>query len=259
MAVSVSPSDTINRKSRQDIKLMRVAGRIVAEVHALMREHAKPGITTLELDQLAEQHILSNDAIPTFKGYYGFPATICASVNEEVVHGIPSKERVLQEGDVISVDVGATYRGMVADAALTVPVGQVDSKVLKLLEATEESLMAAISKAVAGNHLEEISGAVEDVNAQYGYGLVRNYGGHSVGYKLHEEPFIHNYRTGNPGPVLKEGNTLAIEPMFILEGDDVVTLDDQWTVVSASGLPAAHFEHTVLVTSGEPELLTRLS
>ena len=259
MAVSVQTSDSINRKSRQDIKLMRVAGRIVAEVHALCREFAKPGVTTLELDQRAEELITKSGATPTFKGYHGFPATICASVNEEVVHGIPSESMVLKEGDVISVDVGATYRGMVADAALTIPVGDVDEKVLALLAATEESLMAAIEMVRPGNYLEDVSGAVEDVNTKTPYGLVRQYGGHSVGYKLHEEPFIHNYRTGERGPQLQPGNTLAIEPMFTMEGDEVVTLDDQWTVVTVNGLPAAHFEHTVLVTQDEPDILTRLS
>ena len=159
----------------------------------------------------------------------------------------------------ISVDVGATYRGMVADAALTIPVGQVDEKVLKLLEATETALYAAIAKAVAGNHLEDISGAVEDTNKNYGYGLVKQYGGHSVGFQLHEEPFIHNYRTGNPGPILKVGNCLAIEPMLNLGSDEVYTLDDEWTVVTKDGLPSAHFEHTITITEGEADILTRLA
>jgi methionyl aminopeptidase len=259
MAVSVNASDSINRKSRNDIKIMRISGRIVAEVHALMREHVRPGISTGELDAIAEAHIRKSGALPTFKGYHGFPATICASVNEEVVHGIPSNQRILNEGDVISVDVGATYRGMVADAALTLPVGTVDAKVLKLLEATHEGLMAAILMVREGKHLEDVSGAVEDVCAQYSYGLVREYGGHSVGYKLHEEPFIHNYRTGVKGPILKQGNCLAIEPMFNLGGEGVQTLGDEWTVVTKDGLPSAHFEHTVLVTEGDPEILTLLA
>lgn len=259
MAVSVNTSDTINRKSRNDIKLMRIAGRIVAEVHALMREHAKPGVSTWELDQLAEQHILKSGAIPTFKGYHGFPATICASVNEQVVHGIPRKDKILQEGDVISVDVGATYRAMVADAALTIPVGTVDAKVLTLLAATEEALMAAIAKAVEGNYLEDVSGAVEDTNKKYNFGLVKQYGGHSVGFKLHEEPFIHNFRPGVRGPRLVSGNCLAIEPMLNLGTDEVMTLDDEWTVVTVDGLPSAHFEHTVVVGEGEADILTRLA
>lgn len=259
MAVSVNTSDTISRKSRNDIKIMRKAGQIVAEVHALMREHAKPGISTLELDEIAENHVRKSGALPTFKGYYGFPATICASVNEQVVHGIPNKETVLKEGDVISVDVGATYRGMIADAALTIPVGEVDEKVLLLLKATEEALYAAIAEAVAGNYLEDVSGAVEDTNKAYGFGLVKQYGGHSVGFQLHEEPFIHNYRTGTKGPQLRVGNTIAIEPMLNLGSDQVHTLDDEWTVVTDDGLPSAHFEHTIAVTEGEADILTKLA
>lgn len=259
MAVSVNSSGTINRKSRHDLQLMKKAGQIVAEVHALMREHVCPGISTLELDAIAEAHIRNSGALPTFKGYHGFPATICASVNEEVVHGIPRANKILQEGDVISVDVGATFRGMVADAALTIPVGVVDEKVLKLLAATEEALMAAVAKVVAGNYLEDVSGAVEDVNTQYGYGLVRQYGGHSVGFKLHEEPFIHNYRTGERGPILQVGNCLAIEPMFNLGTEEVHTLGDDWTVVTVDGLPSAHFEHTVSCTEAGPEIFTRLA
>jgi methionyl aminopeptidase len=238
---------------------MRGAGKIVAEVHALMRETVKPGITTWELDEIAEAYIRKNGALPTFKGYYGFPATLCTSINEEVVHGIPSKERVLKDGDVISLDVGATYRGMVADSAQTLAVGEVTPEVRQLLKATEESLFAAIAQMRDGRFLEDVSGAVEDVCKQYGYGLVRNYGGHGVGHRLHEEPFVHNYRTGVQGPQLKPGVCLAIEPMFNLGGDDVHTLDDQWTVVTNDGLPSAHFEHTVVVTDGEPEILTLLS
>jgi methionyl aminopeptidase len=259
MAVSVNTSDTISRKSRNDIKLMRKAGQLVAEVHMLMRELSKPGVSTWELDEKAEALIRKGGGLPTFKGYHGFPATICASVNDQVVHGIPNKDQILQEGDVISVDVGATVRGMVADAALTIAVGKVDPAVLKLLEATEEALMAAIAQAVAGNYLEDVSGAVEDTNKKYNYGLVKQYGGHSVGFQLHEEPFIHNYRTGVRGPQLQVGNCLAIEPMLTLGSDAVHTLEDDWTVVTDDGLPSAHFEHTIAVTEGEAEILTRLA
>jgi methionyl aminopeptidase len=258
MAVSVNHSNKISRKSRHDIKLMRKAGQIVAEVHALCREHAKAGVTTAFLDRMAEEHIRKSGASPTFKGYHGFPFTICASVNEQVVHGFPSETQILKEGDVISVDVGATYQGMVADAALTIAVGEISADVQRLLDCTEKALYNAIAKARSGNFLEDVSGAVEDTNLEYGFGLVKQYGGHSVGYVLHEEPFIHNYRSGNRGPELKSGNCLAIEPMFTMGSDEVYTLEDQWTVVTKDGLPAAHFEHTVAITDGEADILTRL-
>lgn len=259
MAVHVNTSDKISKKSRHDIRLMREAGRIVAEVHALVRENAKPGVSTWELDQLAEAHILKSKALPTFKGYHGFPNTICASVNEQVVHGIPSKERILNEGDILSLDVGATFQGMVADAACTIMVGEVSADVRRLVLATEEALYAAIAQARAGNHLQDVSGAVEDTNLKYGFGLVKEYGGHSVGFKLHEEPFIHNYRTGVPGPLLQAGNCLAIEPMYCMGTDKVITLADKWTVVTSDGSPSAHFEHTIVVTDGEADILTRLA
>jgi methionyl aminopeptidase len=249
---------TVDRKSRHEISLMRRSGQIVAEVHALVRENLRPGVTTKQLDELAEAHIRKSGALPTFKGYYDFPATLCTSVNDEVVHGIPSDQRVLQEGDVISVDVGATYKGMIADAAFTAGVGEISEELQKLLDATKEGLFAAIDKMRDGNHLEDVSGAVEDVCLRYGYGLVRNYGGHGVGRKLHEEPFLHNFRTGQRGPVLKPGSILAIEPMFNLGGDDVYTADDGWTVLTTDHLPSAHFEHTVVVTEDEPEILTML-
>lgn len=251
-------SATVDRKSRHEISLMKKAGRIVAEVHALVRENLRPGITTKELDVLAEEHIRKSGALPTFQGYYGFPATLCTSVNDEVVHGIPNESRVLNEGDVISVDVGATYKGMIADAAFTAGVGEISGDLQKLLDATKESLFAAIAMMRDGNHLEDVSGAVEDVNKKYGYGLVRNYGGHGVGRKLHEEPFVHNFRTGQLGPVLRPGSVLAIEPMFNLGGDDVYTAEDGWTVLTTDHLPSAHFEHTVVVTEGDPDILTIL-
>lgn len=252
-------SKPINRKSRHDIRLMRKAGQIVAEVHALVKENIHPGVTTLELDEKAEAYIRKCGAQPTFKGMYGFPNTLCTSINDEVVHGIPSTERVLEEGDVISVDVGATYKGLIADAAFTAPVGNVDEDVMKLLAATEEGLWAAIDKMRAGNHLEDLGAAVEDVCNKYGYGLITNYGGHSVGHQLHEEPFVHNCRTGNQGPELLPGVTLAIEPMFNLGTAEVYTDDDEWTVRTKDGKPSAHFEHSILVTEGDPEPLTRLA
>jgi len=250
-------SKDINRKSREELKLMRKAGRIVAEVHALVREAIRPGISTAELDALAEDHIRKAGALPTFKGYYDYPATLCTSINDEVVHGIPNPTRILKEGDIISIDVGATYRGLIADAAFTAGVGNVDPKVVQLMDATRACLMAAVAQVIPGNYLEDVSGAVEDANT-HGFGLVRNYGGHSVGRKLHEEPFIHNFRTGERGPLLRVGNTLAIEPMLNLGTDEVFTEDDKWTVTTVDHLPSAHFEHTVACTEEGPVILTAL-
>ncbi|MBK8189370.1 MAG: type I methionyl aminopeptidase [Vampirovibrionales bacterium] len=252
------PLAVVDRKSRHEISLMRRAGQIVAEVHALTREALKPGVSTLDLDVIAEAHIRKSGALPTFKGYHGFPATLCTSINDEVVHGIPNAERRLQEGDVISIDVGATYKGMIADAAYTAGVGAISADCQRLLAATEESLMAAIEQMRDGRCLEDVSGAVEDVCLKYGFGLVRNYGGHAVGRQLHEEPFVHNFRTGERGPLLRPGSILAIEPMFNLGGDDVYTAGDKWTVLTCDHLPSAHFEHTVVVTEADPEILTRL-
>jgi methionyl aminopeptidase len=251
-------AERIDRKSRHEINLIRSAAKINAETHVEVSRHIKPGISTQELNDIAEAYIRKAGGIPTFLGLYGFPGTLCISVNDEIVHGIPRTDKILQEGDVVSVDCGTTYRSMVSDSAVTWPVGAISPDLEKLLKATEESLMAGISKMIAGNHIEDISGAIEDVCLQYGYGLVRNYGGHGVGRKPHEPPFIHNYRIGERGPRLEEGNVLAIEPMFNLGGDDVYTAEDEWTVITKDHLPSAHFEHTVVVTKGEPEILTLL-
>lgn len=246
----------VAKKSREEIKLMKVAGSIVAKVHKEMKNIIKPGVSTYELDKIAEEIIRDNKAIPTFKGYNGFPASICASINEEVVHGIPNKERILKEGDVISIDVGATFHGLVGDGAWTYPVGVIDPKVQKLLEYTERALFAGISKMIEGNVLDDVSGAVEDVANEGKYGIVRQYGGHGVGHNMHEEPFLFNYRVGNKLK-LKTGNVIAIEPMLNLGCDDVVVLDDEWTVITKDKMPSAHFEHTVMVGDVEPLILTK--
>jgi methionyl aminopeptidase len=248
----------IKTKSRHDINMMTAAGQIVGEVLQLLSETVKPGMSTLELDDIAEAYIRKNGALPTFKGYYDFPKTVCISVNEEVVHGIPSADKILKDGDIISLDCGATYKGLIADSARTVGVGTITPELEKLLAATKESLYAAIAQMVAGNILDNVSGAVEDVCKKYGYGLVREYGGHSVGHKLHEEPFVSNFRTGKQPQILKPGNTLAIEPMFNLGTEEVFTGPDNWTVITKDHLPSAHFEHTVLVTDGEPQILTEI-
>ena len=251
-------SERIDRKSRHEISLIRAAAKINAETHVMVRDAIRPGISTQELNDIAEAHIRKSGGIPTFKGLYGFPATLCISVNDEVVHGIPNPNKILQDGDVVSIDCGTTYKGMVSDSAVTWAVGTVSKDLKQLLKATEEGLLAGIAQMVPGNYLEDISGAIEDVCLKYGYGMVRNYGGHGVGRKPHEAPFIHNFRTGERGPRLEEGNVLAIEPMFNLGGDDVYTAEDEWTVITKDHLPSAHFEHTVVVTKGEPEILTIL-
>jgi len=244
---------------------MRTAGSIVAEVLAEMRNVVKPGITTWELDEIAYKIITKNKAIPTFKGYPGlpgfpaFPASICASVNQEVVHGIPSKDVVLKEGDIISIDVGATYKGMVGDSAITIGVGEISEDLKMLLETTNQALYDAIDKMRAGNHLQDVSAAIEDRALSKGLGIVKQYGGHGVGSSMHEDPFLFNYRTGDPGPLLKPGIAIAIEPMFNLGTGEVHMLSDGWTVVTNDGKPSAHFEHTVVVTDGEPEILTNPS
>lgn len=248
---------SIIRKSRDEIKLMKEAGSVVALVHQEMKNVIKPGVSTKYLDNIAYQIIKDHKCEPTFLGYHGFPGTICASVNEEVVHGIPSDEIVLKDGDIISVDVGATYRGLVGDGAWTYPVGDISDDCKKLLKATEESLMAAISKVKNGILLDEISGAVEDVAHNYKLGIVRQYGGHGVGRNMHEEPFIFNYRVNNK-TVLKSGMTLAIEPMLNLGVDEVYVLEDDWTVVTKDHMPSAHFEHSIVITDDGCEILTKL-
>ncbi|OGI24183.1 MAG: type I methionyl aminopeptidase [Candidatus Melainabacteria bacterium RIFOXYA12_FULL_32_12] len=246
----------INRKSRYEISLMNSAGSIVAEVLQQLRSTVKPGITTAELDTIAENIIRKNNAIPAFKGYHGFPGTICASINEQVVHGIPSDSIILKEGDIISLDVGATYKGMVGDSAITVGVGSISKELEQLIEVTKQALYDAIEKMQPGNHLQDISGAIEDRANQYGYGIVKQYGGHGIGRNMHEEPFVFNYRTGDLGPILKPGMVMALEPMFNLGTGDVHTLSDNWTVVTNDDKHSAHYEHTVLISEDGPQILT---
>lgn len=247
----------INRKSRDDIKRMRHAGHIVALVHQEMKRVIESGISTKELDSIAYNVIKQNRAIPTFLGYNGFPASICASINEQVVHGIPHEDVILKEGDIISVDVGATYGGFVGDSAWTYPVGKVSPEVEHLLKVTEEGLYAGVAKMRDGNVLDDISSAVEAVANREKLGIVRQYGGHGVGRQMHEEPFLFNYSVGDK-TLIRSGMAIAIEPMFNLGVDDVVVADDQWTVSTADKKPSAHFEHTVIATDNEPIITTRL-
>ena len=247
----------INRKSKDETKKMRHAGHIVALVHKKMREVIEPGISTKELDDIAFHIIKENRAIPTFLGYNGFPGSICASINEQVVHGIPNENVKVKEGDIISIDVGATYAGMVGDGAWTYPVGKISPEVQKLLTTTEEALFAGINQMRAGNILDDISRAIDGVANREKYGIVRQYGGHGVGHNMHEDPFLFNYSVGDK-TLLKQGYAIAIEPMLNLGCDDVVVADDEWTVSTKDGKPSAHFEHTVMVTDGEPLIITQL-
>lgn len=247
----------IKRKSREEIKLMRHAGHIVALVHQKMKEVVEPGISTKELDNIAMKIIKENRAIPTFLGYSGFPASICTSINEKVVHGIPSEKEILKDGDIIAIDVGATYRGLVGDSAWSYTVGNVSDDIKRLMKATEESLYAGIEKMIPGNVLDDISGAVEDVALKYGYGIVRQYGGHGVGHTMHEEPFLYNYRVGDK-TLIKSGYAIAIEPMLNMGGDEVSVGADEWTVSTVDKKPSAHFEHTVVATDDGPQIMTKI-
>lgn len=247
----------INRKSRDEIKRMKHAGHIVALVHQKMKEVIEPGISTKELDSIAYSIIKHERAIPTFLGYHGFPGSICASINEQVVHGIPHEDVKVKVGDIISIDVGATYAGMVGDGAWTYPVGDVSDDVKRLLKTTEEALFAGISQMKAGNVLDDISGAVEDVANREKMGIVRQYGGHGVGHNMHEDPFLFNYRVGDR-TLIKQGYVIAIEPMLNSGCDDVVVADDEWTVSTKDGKPSAHFEHTVLAGEEGPVIITQL-
>ena len=247
----------INRKSRDEIKKMMRAGEIVALVHQEMKRIIEPGINAKELDDAAVRIIKENKAVPTFLGYDGFPASICASVNETVVHGFPLESVVLKEGDIISVDIGATYAGLVGDSAWTYAVGEISDEKKRLLKTTEEALFAGIDKMRNLNTLDMVGEAIEKVANREKLGIVRQYGGHGVGHTMHEQPFVYNYKTGDK-TVLKTGMTIAVEPMLNLGGDDVEVMPDNWAVRTVDLQPSAHFEHTVLVTDGEPVLLTTI-
>ncbi len=247
----------INKKSREEIKLMKIAGSIVALVHKEMEKVIEPGISTLELDKIAYDIIKKNKAIPTFLGYNGFPASICASINEQVVHGIPNKDVILKEGDIVSIDVGATFRGLVGDGAWTYPVGKISSEVQKLLEVTKNALFKGIEQMIPDSPLELVSAAIEDAALEGKVGIVREYGGHGVGKNMHEEPFLFNYRT-NSKIIIKPNCAIAIEPMLNLGCDEVHTLEDNWTVVTNDKKPSAHFEHTVIATQDGPLITTQL-
>jgi methionyl aminopeptidase len=243
-------------KTPGEIEIMRIAGRIVALTHQELQKHLTPGITTKELDHIAEEFILSQDAIPSFKGYNGFRGSICTSVNEELVHGIPG-DRILQNGDIISIDIGAKYNGYHGDSAWTYAVGDIDDQSQHLLKITEESLYQGINEAIPGERLSNISHAIQTYVEANGFSIVREYVGHGVGQDLHEEPHIPHFGPPNKGPRLMPGMVLAIEPMVNAGSRYVRTLTDNWTVVTVDGRRCAHFEHTVVITETGFEILTR--
>lgn len=246
----------INIKTQADIEAMKEAGRISAKVLRLVGAQVRPGISTLELDQMAESIIRLEGAIPAFKGYGGFPGSICASINEAVVHGIPAADVILQEGDIIGIDTGAIIDGWVGDNAWTFPVGQISKDKQRLLETTEACMWAAIDAARAGNHLGDIGHACQELAERTGYGVVREYVGHGIGHEMHEDPAVPNFGKAHSGPKLKAGMVLAIEPMINMGTHEVINGEDGWLVTTADSLPSAHFEKTVAVCDGEPILLT---
>ncbi|MEQ2528979.1 type I methionyl aminopeptidase [Robertmurraya yapensis] len=242
-------------KTPREIEIMREAGRIVALTHQELKKHVAPGITTKELDAIAEKFIRSHDAYPSFKGYNGFSGSICASVNEELVHGIPGN-RVLQEGDIISIDIGAEYKGYHGDSAWTYPVGNIDDESARLLDVTEQSLYIGLKEASPGERLSNISHAIQNFVESNGFSIVREYAGHGIGQDLHEDPEIPHYGPPNKGPRLKPGMVLCIEPMVNAGSRYVKTLADDWTVVTTDGKKCAHFEHTIAITETGYEILT---
>jgi len=245
-------------KSKKELEKMRAAGRLVGQVLAELRKMVKPGVTTLEVDYAAEKMIRDAGALPTFKGYNGFPFSICASVNEQIVHGFPSAYE-LKEGDIFSIDCGATLQGYVGDTATTVPVGEVDEDKLKLIQVTEECLERAIQQCRAGNHLGDIGWAVQQHAEANGYSVVRDYVGHGIGRRMHEDPQIPNYGRPGLGPKIKAGYVFAVEPMVNQGTHFTKVLGDGWTVVTVDGKPSAHAEHTIAITEDGPEVLTLVS
>lgn len=243
-------------KSEREIELMRESCRLLAIVHKEMEEAIRPGMSTMDIDNIGDSVIRKLGCIPNFKNYHGYPASVCVSVNDEVVHGIPSKKRILQEGDIVSLDAGLIYKGYHSDAARTHAVGEISPQARKLMDVTKHSFFEGIKMAKAGNHLHDISNAIDAFIKPYGYGIVRDLVGHGIGTQLHEDPQIPNFAQNRRGIKLRPGMTLAIEPMINIGRADVVWLDDDWTVVTEDGSLSAHYENTILITDGEPEILT---
>lgn len=247
----------IQLKSPREIDVLAEGGHILASTHALLEQQLRPGISTWELDRIAEEFIRSHDgATPAFKGLYGFPASVCISINEEIVHGIPSRKRIVKEGDIISLDLGVKYGGLFTDSAWTFAVGEIDERTRQLLEVTERALHEAIAAARVGNHVGDIGAAVQRVVEPSGFSIVRDLVGHGVGYSPHEELQVPNVGKPKRGRRLEPGLTIAIEPMVNIGTDRTRTLSDKWTVVTADGSRSAHFEHTIAVTADGPRILT---
>jgi methionyl aminopeptidase len=250
-------------KTPEEIVLLRESGRRLAVVLLEVKKIIKVGVTTGELDALAEKLIRAGGDTPPFLNYtphgarHPFPATLCVSLNDEIVHGIPSVDRVIKDGDIVSIDLGLTHKGMITDAALTVAVGKVSPEVTQLLKETERSLYEGIKAARGGGHIGDIGAAIETVARKHGYGIVRELGGHGVGHAVHEEPYIPNYGKKKNGPLLKPGMVLAIEPMFMLGAEDVRVMPDGYTIISEDGSLSAHFEHTIVITEGSAEIITQ--
>jgi methionyl aminopeptidase len=249
----------IQLKSAREIETMATGGKLLALAHAQLRAQVRPGVSTGQLDTIAEEFIRSHEgATPAFKGLYGFPGAICISVNEEIVHGIPSPRRMLTDGDIVKLDVGVLYHGMFTDAAITVPVGTIDPTTQRLIDVTERSLEAGIAQAIAGNHVGDIGQAIQQVVERAGFSVVRELVGHGVGHLPHEDPQVPNHGKAKRGARLQVGLTIAIEPMVNVGGPATRTLGDKWTVVTLDGTKSAHAEHTVAVTDAGPRILTRL-
>ncbi|AJD32497.1 type I methionyl aminopeptidase [Clostridium sporogenes] len=246
----------ITIKTDSEIEYMVKAGRVVAEALDTLEKHVKPGISTGELDRIAEEIILGRNAKPSFKGYYGFPASICASVNNEVVHGIPNKDRILNEGDIISIDCGAVLNGYQGDAARTFPVGNVSEEAVKLIEVTKNSFFKGIEKAKVGNRLTDISAAIQEYVESYGFSIVRDYVGHGIGKNMHEDPEVPNFGRPGRGPKLSKGMCLAIEPMVNIGDFNVKVEPNKWTVVTVDGSLSAHYENTVAILNDGPKITT---
>lgn len=243
-------------KSPREIELMREAGRILAKTHEELAKNLRPGMSTWDIDHMGEEIIRSYGCIPSFKNYNGYPASICVSVNDEVVHGIPHKEHFLDEGDIVSLDAGVIYKGYHSDAARTYGIGQIDDDAKKLIEVTRQSFFEGIKFAKAGNHLNDISAAIQKYAESFGFGVVRDLVGHGIGSHLHEDPEIPNFARKRKGILLQPGMTLAIEPMITEGSYEVVWLDDDWTVMTEDGGWAAHYENTILITENEPDILS---
>ena len=247
---------SVTIKSDREIELMREAGKKLAFVHSQLAKEIKPGMSTLDVDRIGEESIRSLGCEPSFKNYCGYPASICVSVNEEVVHGIPSADRILEEGDIVSLDAGVIWKGYHSDAARTVGVGEITEDAQLLIDRTRQSFFEGMKLAMAGNHLHDISRAIGDYAESFGYGVVRDLCGHGIGTHLHEDPEIPNFRQWKRGVKLRKGMTLAVEPMINIGSPEVLWLDDDWTVISEDLSLSAHYENTILITDGKPEILS---